>query len=71
MALQTSYETNEILHLGNPATGCSALDGVHNPKDCLECVYRKTYFKGLYTFALRSNNTDLQRYLALYDTTWR
>ena len=71
MALQTSYEINEIPHLGGLATGCSAPDGVQNSQDCLECVYRKTYFKGLYTFALRSNNTDLQRYLDLCNTTWR
>ena len=71
MAPQTFNETFERWHPGTSATGCGDSDSVFDPEDCLECVYRKTYFEGLCTFAVRSNNTDLQRYLVLCDTTWR
>ena len=71
MALQTSNETYEKPHLCGSATECGSSIGVQTTKDCLECVFRKTHFKELCSFALRSNNTNLQRYLLLCDTTWR
>ena len=71
MALQTSNETYEKPHLCGSATECGSSIGVQTTKDCLECVFRKTHFKELCSFALRSNNTNLQRYLDLCNTTWR